>query len=244
MSRESLNVILGNSLGSRLKERIRGGLWGLCPGKVIHSQKLQPCNSRGFIIIELMIAVVIIGLLAAIAIPSYQAYIRRTYVSEAQSAIANIKAAQESYFSINREYISTQTNPNGLTPTTQVPWVEGRFGWRQDGLGIQVAPLVRFQYKVWGTTTAPGAGPMCGMGGGCAPSPTSVLITDFQGASSCFENSVGAGGVFVDTSYSETPEDRFYVVGARGNLRTGTPQWTSLFSAVADSRIFECNVGD
>jgi type IV pilus assembly protein PilA len=52
-------------------------------------------NNRGFTLIELMIVVAIIGILAAIAIPSYQGYIIKTQVNRAVSELATYKTPFE-----------------------------------------------------------------------------------------------------------------------------------------------------
>ena len=54
---------------------------------------------QGFTLIELMIVIAIIGILAAVAIPSYQDYTTRTQVAEAMSLTSAFKADLAKYYS-------------------------------------------------------------------------------------------------------------------------------------------------
>lgn len=59
---------------------------------------------RGFTLIELMVTVVIIGVLAAIAIPSYSKYIVRSNRAAAQSEMMDIANREQQYLLANRSY--------------------------------------------------------------------------------------------------------------------------------------------
>ncbi len=61
-------------------------------------------SPSGFTRIELMMTVAIIGILAAIALPSYTADVQRGRVTEAVAGLAAMRAKMEPYFQDNRAY--------------------------------------------------------------------------------------------------------------------------------------------
>lgn len=72
-------------------------------------QKLK--SNKGFTLIELLIVVAIIGILAAIAIPQFQAYREKAFNSASQSDLRNMKTGQEAFMADNQQY------PDALTTT-------------------------------------------------------------------------------------------------------------------------------
>lgn len=64
-------------------------------------------KQSGFTLIEVMIVVVIIGILASIAFPSYQEYVIRSNRAEGQALLVDAAARQERYFAQNYTYADT-----------------------------------------------------------------------------------------------------------------------------------------
>lgn len=71
---------------------------------------------KGFTLIELMIVVAIIGILAAIAIPAYQNYTKRSHVSEGLSLAGGAKTAVTEYYSSKGEW-PTDNAEAGISST-------------------------------------------------------------------------------------------------------------------------------
>jgi prepilin-type N-terminal cleavage/methylation domain-containing protein len=105
-------------------------------------------NRKGFTLIELLIVVVIIGILAAIAIPKFANTKEKAVVASMKSDLRNLVTAQEAFFSDNQDYaggqyigdgtVYTQSNGTGgagtlaYTPsantTVDVTWISAA-GW-------------------------------------------------------------------------------------------------------------------
>ena len=61
-------------------------------------------NRKGFTLIELLIVVVIIGILAAIAIPKFAATKDKAKLASVKTDLRNMMTAEEAYFSDNATY--------------------------------------------------------------------------------------------------------------------------------------------
>jgi prepilin-type N-terminal cleavage/methylation domain-containing protein len=70
-------------------------------------------NKKGFTLIELLIVVVIIGILAAIAIPKFANTKEKAYIASMKSDLRNLVTAQEAYFSDNNSSYASSTTTLG-----------------------------------------------------------------------------------------------------------------------------------
>ena len=67
----------------------------------------------GFSLIELMVVVAVLGILASIAVPSYQDYVLRSKLVDAPSSLAQLRVSMEQYYQDNRSYDANPGEPTG-----------------------------------------------------------------------------------------------------------------------------------
>jgi type IV pilus assembly protein PilA len=128
---------------------------------------------KGFTLIELLIVVAIIGILAAIAIPSYQSYTKRAKFSEVTQAVSNVKLAVEACFADQNlitgvcDAPATAANPNGIpADTTTASGYVASVATAAGGGGVQItataigaagAPVKGLEGETYIITGLPGA---------------------------------------------------------------------------------------
>lgn len=73
---------------------------------------MKRSNQSGFSLIEVMIVVAIMGILASIAMPAYQDYIRSGNAAEAPANLANCRVQAEQFFQDNFTYVGFVCAPS------------------------------------------------------------------------------------------------------------------------------------
>jgi prepilin-type N-terminal cleavage/methylation domain-containing protein len=106
---------------------------------------MRPSRSRqGFTLIELLVVVVILGILAALAIPKFQSTKGKAYASSMKSDLRNVASQQEQYFTYNGTYsndlgLISITSSQGVTIT--IIEANGR-GWSATSTHPSAYPMV------------------------------------------------------------------------------------------------------
>ena len=80
---------------------------------------MQTSARKGFTLIELLIVVVIIGILAAIAIPKFANTKTKAYTAAMKSDLRNLVTAEESFFSDSGRYATAPVAVGSTTPGLQ-----------------------------------------------------------------------------------------------------------------------------
>ena len=125
---------------------------------------------KGFTLIELLIVVVIIGILAAIAIPKFANTKSKAYVTAMKSDLRNLVTAEEAFFSDSTYY------------TTAARLVARNSYKNSSGVGV---PAVTTGAGYWSATVTHGqlAGATCGIG---VNTTSPIITTAGDGEPACY----------------------------------------------------------
>lgn len=131
-------------------------------------QGVTSMNRQGFTLIELLIVVVIIGILAAIAIPKFANTKQKAYVATMKSDLKNLSTAQEAYYYDNGFYY------NGPVPNAAFDY--------SPSTGVTINILSGDNVGWSGTASYAGIATTCAIFvGGAAPPPPAVI----EGSPAC-----------------------------------------------------------
>lgn len=86
-------------------------------------KRLRLRAEGGFTLIELLVVIAIIGILAAIAIPQFAAYRKRSFEAQVQSDLRNAATAMEAYFVTSNTYRAGALSsgvPEGYNQSKQI----------------------------------------------------------------------------------------------------------------------------
>ncbi|MFH1017501.1 MAG: prepilin-type N-terminal cleavage/methylation domain-containing protein [Pseudomonadota bacterium] len=172
-------------------------------------QKSSGPRKKGFTLIELMIVVAIIAILAAIAIPMYGKYIKKSRTAEAVSNLGAIGLYEETYFSEMDRYVTADPDPASV-PNPSLAGGRGTFssgvtGWGQLGRAIPDGSKVFFQYEIRAGQITSGGGDGTASDGSLVP--------------------YGAGGAVAPGRSSCSPALTSYYAGLLSIPQTNSSNW-------------------
>ena len=84
-------------------------------------------NNKGFTLIELLVVVLIIGILAAIALPQYTKAVERSRAAEAMQALGDLATAQSIFYMTNNSFAPKLSDLNAGDITVPNPSAAGRW---------------------------------------------------------------------------------------------------------------------
>lgn len=116
-------------------------------------------RTRGFSLIELLIVITVVGLLLAVALPSYTRYVLRSHRSSAITGVLDVASRQARYYTTNNTYTTSMTalgypaDPMPVTDTSNRYYNLSVSAASATGFTVSAAPYGAQQKDTCGTYT-------------------------------------------------------------------------------------------
>ena len=123
----------------------------------------RPHRQRGFTLIEIMIAIVVVGILTAIALPQYNEYVRRSRIVDMTSNLNDFRVRMEQFFQDRRTYANggacgAQLPPVAVPATFTYTCVIGGGGLSYVATATGAGSMAGFGYNITVDPTLAGVG--------------------------------------------------------------------------------------
>ena len=92
---------------------------------------MSPMRRRGFTLVELSLIVAIIGVLVAIAVPSFRRQVLMSRRAEAPLILDGIGTAELAYHAEHEVWVEAESNPGDSLDSEPTTWSKGEAGWTE-----------------------------------------------------------------------------------------------------------------
>jgi type IV pilus assembly protein PilA len=162
-------------------------------------------DEKGFTLIELMVVVLIMGILMAIAIPTFLSTQGSANDSGAKSNATNVLTSEKAYYEDNQVYLDAGSVANGSTLDPNMPWSANGAAPTVKNTVVADVGSVSATTGAFTASTATVAAPQA--------TGQAVIIMDLSKSGDCFYTYDNEGGTSPVLAYAETSGGCFAPTG-------------------------------